>query len=145
VTEHPAPSPERSEPAPTAVPFALALAIVGLAGVLAFALLRGEDEGRLVRPEQLDATGESTVQAVVADLPACDRLLRAQVDLADDEVFVELVAVEDEGCDERGTREVVAEVTLPQPVGDRALVSGVGRLRLPCTGRGPTVRCGPAR
>ncbi len=44
-----------------------------------------------------------------------------------------------------GTTDVVAEITLPEPVGERRLVSGVGRLQLPCSGEGSDVTCGPAR
>jgi hypothetical protein len=60
-------------------------------------------------------------------------------------VLLELVAVEVDGCGDGGGREVVAEVELPQPIEDRPLVAGVGRIRLPCTGDGAAVRCAPER
>jgi len=139
--------PDDDEPRaqPSLVPFLAAAAIVGVAVVLAFVFLRSDDDGRLVRPDRLDATGDDVVRAVVLDLPACEVVERAQVDVEDDRVLVELVAVAvpDDACADGEGREVVAEITLPVPLGDRALAAGVGRTPLPCTGDAAAPRCGP--
>jgi len=134
-------------PAPTsALPFLLSLGVVVVVGVLAVVFLRSDDEGRLVRPDRLAVVDERTVRAVAAEQPACERIERAQVDGDDDRVFVELVAVPVDGCTDDGGRvDVEAEVVLPEAIGDRDVVPGVGRTRLPCTGEGDRVRCEPER
>ncbi|MFP5321942.1 MAG: hypothetical protein ACLGIC_08855 [Acidimicrobiia bacterium] len=145
----PDPHDRRDDEAPaqaSLAPFLAALVLVGVAAVLAFVFLRSEDEGRLVRPDRLDATGDASVRAVVFDVPGCERIDRAQVDFDGDErVLLELVAVEIDGCEGEGGREVVAEVELPRPIEDRALAAGVGRIRLPCTGDGASIRCAAER
>lgn len=137
-------APEDRQP-PSAVPFVVALVLVAVVGGLAFVFLRADDSGELVRPERLAAVDEDTVRATAFALPTCWRIDRAQVDLDDDRVFLELVAVPrcSDGGDER-VADVVAEVDLPRPIGDRRLVAGVGRTRLPCTGGGTDVRCAAA-
>jgi hypothetical protein len=137
--------PDDDGPRASPVPIAIALAVVVVVGVLSWAFLRTGDEGELVRPDRLVAVDDDTVRATALALPACREISRAQVDLDANRVFLELVAVEVEGCDLQGVVDVVAEVTLPEPLGDRRLVAGVGRLHLPCTGRGADVACGPAR
>ncbi|HEU5083703.1 MAG TPA: hypothetical protein VFU14_10210 [Acidimicrobiales bacterium] len=130
--------PDRLSP----VPFVVALIGFVVVAVLAFVFLRADDSGVLVRPDRLTVAGDDVIRAVALGQPDCARVERAQVDLAEDAVFVELVLAEGECA---GTTDVVAEITLPEPVGDRRLVSGVGRLRLPCSGEGSGVTCGPAR
>lgn len=133
-----APRPDRLSP----VPFVAALVGFVVVAVLAFVFLRADDAGVLVRPERLTPVGDDVIRAVAVGQPDCARVERAQVDLGEDAVFVELVLAEGECA---GTTDVVAEITLPEPVGDRRLVPGVGRLRLPCSGEGSDVTCGPAR
>jgi len=136
-----------AEAAPTsALPFAIALGVVVVVGVLALVFLRSDDEGRLVRPERLSVVDDRTVRAVAPDQPACERIERAQVEADDDRLFVELVAVGVADCDREGERvDVEAVIDLPLDVGERAVVAGVGRTRLPCTGEGRDVTCTPTR
>jgi hypothetical protein len=125
-------------------PFLIALVGFVVIAVLAFVFLRADDEGRVVRPDRLTPTGEDVVRATALDLPGCGRVERAQVDLSDTEIFVELVTVDVEGPCSDVTVDVVAEITLPEPIRDRELRAGVGRLRLPCTGELDQLSCGPA-
>lgn len=124
------------------VPFVVALVGFVIVAVLAFVFLRADDEGRLVRPDRLDVVDDDTIRVVAAGEPACLTVDRAQVDLGEGTVHVELVVTGEGDCDDAA--DVVAEITLPEPVGDRTLLAGVGRLRLPCTGEGSTVSCEPA-
>jgi hypothetical protein len=59
-------------------------------------------------------------------------------------VFVELVAVGADGNCPDVTTDIVADVVLPEPIGDRRLVAGVGRVRLPCEGPLTALVCRPA-
>ena len=125
------------------IPFVVALVGFVVVAVLAFTFLRGDDEGRLVRPDRLSAVGPDTIRATALAEPGCGRVERAQVDISESEVRVELVAVDAEGPCSDVTVDLVAEITLPQPVGDRDLLPGVGRTQLPCTGEMTAVTCGP--
>jgi len=151
VTEPRGPHPDEGDPvdgppATSAVPVVVALAVVGVLAVLALVFLRSDDEGRLVRPERIAVVGDRTVRAVALDQPACERIERAQVDVEDDRVLVELVAVEVDGCERGDERvDVEAEIELLRAIGDREVVAGIGRTRLPCTGQAGDVTCGPAR
>lgn len=126
------------------VPFAVALVGFLVLATLAFVFLRDDDEGRLVRPDRLTAVDGDTLRATALDEAGCTRIERAQVDLTETEVLVELVAVDAEGSCADGAVDLEAEITLPEPIGDRALLAGVGRLRIPCTGDGTDVTCRPA-
>ena len=138
------------EPAPdgpdqlSPLPFVVALVGFLVVAVVAFLFLRPDDEGRLVRPDRLSVVDDATIRAVAIGRPTCEVVDRAQADLGEDTVYLELVVTEAGSCDE-GTVDVVVEVTLPEPVGERRLVAGVGRLQLPCTttgrGEGSTVTC----
>ena len=124
------------------MPFLVALAIVVVAGAVAYVYLR-EDPGELVRPDRLTAVGDDEIRAVVTDRGPCDRILRAQVDLAEDAVFVELVVDRSEGdCGVRASTSTI-DITLPEPIGDRDLRPGVGRLQIPCDDERPDVSCIP--
>ncbi|HEX4901423.1 MAG TPA: hypothetical protein VFV42_01345 [Acidimicrobiales bacterium] len=141
--------PEDEAPTPLSpTPFVVALALAVVLFTVAFVFLRSDDSGELVRPDRLTSEGGTTVVATAKDVPACWRIERAQADFDDDRVFVELVAQpacdEREGARSRALVDVVAEIELPEEVGDRRLVSGVGRTRLPCTGEGSDVRCAAA-
>ena len=125
------------------VPFVVALVGFLVLAALAFAFLRGDDEGRLVRPDRLTEVDDDTIRVVAAAQPDCGTVERAQVDLGEDRVFVELVVVDADDCPD-ATVDIVADITVPEPVGDRELVAGVGRLRLPCTGERSAVTCAPA-
>lgn len=134
-------------PAPrplSAAPFLVALVGFVVVAALAFVFLRADDDGRLVRPDRLQALDDDTITVTALGEPGCGRIERAQVDLAETEVLVELVVVDVEGPCSDVTRDLVAEITLPEPVGDRALRAGVGRTRLPCTGEATAATCGPA-
>ena len=139
---------EDPDPAPaqqlSPVPFAVALLVVVIAGAFAYFSLR-EDPGELVRPDRLTAIGDDEVRAEVHDRGACDRILRAQVDLADEVVFVELVVERsEEDCSVRAFTSGI-DITLPEPIGDRELRAGVGRYQIPCSHERPTVTCTPDR
>lgn len=127
------------------VPIVVALLLVLVAGILASTFLRADDEGVLVRPDRITPTGEDTIRAVVADQPDCGIVERAQVDLAEDRIYVELVVAGADGPCPDVITDIVADLTLPQPVGDRRLVPGVGRFPLPCTGGLAEVACEPDR
>jgi len=124
------------------VPFVVALVGFVVIAAIAFVFLRADNDGVLVRPDRLTVVGDDVVRVVAVGQPDCVAVERAQVDLAEDTVFVELVLGEGDCA---GTTDVIAEITLPEAVGDRRLVAGVGRLRLPCEGEGSTATCGPAR
>lgn len=136
--------PDGGRPQLSPVPFLVALVGFLVLATFAFVFLRADDEGRLVRPDRLRATDDDTLRVTALDESGCSRIERAQVDLGGSEVLVELVAVEVEGPCSDATVDLVAEITLPEPIGDRALRAGVGRLRLPCTGDGTEATCRPA-
>jgi hypothetical protein len=138
---------ERDEPPASLspVPIVIALVVVLFAGILASVFLRSDDEGVLVRPDRLTRTGDDTIRAVAADQPDCGIVERAQVDLAEDRIYVELVVVGADGPCPDVVTDIVADLTLPQPVGDRRLVPGVGRFPLPCIGGLSAVSCEPDR
>lgn len=127
----------------SAVPFGVALVGFVVIALLAFTFLRADDEGHLVRPDRLQGVDDDTITATALGQPGCGRIERAQVDLSDTEVLVELVVVDVEGPCSDVTMDLVAEITLPEPVGDRTLRAGVGRTRLPCTGEATSATCGP--
>ena len=129
---------------PSAMPFVVALVGVAIVAVLAFVYLR-EDPGELLRPDRITAIDDDTVRAVAADRPGCERVLRAQVDMAEEAVFIEFVAETADDCADDAPGPLDAEVTLPEPIGDRPLRAGVGRFRIPCQGRGQDVTCTPDR
>ena len=142
---------EPDRPAATPLPFVAAMVLVAVAGVLAFVFLRSEDEGRLVRPDRLGVVDDDTVVATVADASPCERIERAQYDLDETQIYLELVAVEIDGCEDAdgaGAGERVhleVEIDLGVDVDDREPVPGAGRTRVPCTGTGTTITCRPAR
>jgi len=78
------------------VPFVVALVGFAVVAVLAFVFLRADDEGVLVRPDRLSEVDEDTIRAVAIGQPDCGMVERAQVDLGESEIFVELVVVGDE-------------------------------------------------
>ena len=128
---------------PNPVPFLVAFVGFVVVAVLAFVYLR-EDPGQLLRPERVTAVDDDTVRAVAADRPACERVLRAQVDMAEEAVFLEFV-VEDDGDCAGDRAPFAAEVTLPEPIDDRPLRPGVGRFQIPCRGQGTDITCTPDR
>jgi len=115
------------------VPFVAALVGFVVLAALAFVFLRADDDGRLVRPDRFQTLDEDTIRATALGQPGCGRVERAQVDLSESEILVELVVVDAEGPCSDVAVDLVAEITLPEPVGDRAVRAGVGRSRLPCT------------
>ena len=128
------------------VPFVVALVGFVVIASLAFVFLRADDDGRLVWPDRFQVLDAETIRATALEQPGCGRVERAQVDLVETEVLVELVVIDIEGPCSDVTVDVVAEITLPEPVGDRAVRAGVGRSRLPCTDDADTsapVTCGP--
>jgi hypothetical protein len=128
------------------VPFVVALVGFAIVAVLALTFLRTDDEGELVRPDRLSEVDDDTIRAVALTQSDCGTVRRAQVDLAEGEVFVELVVVDaDSTSCTGGVVDIVAEITLPEPIDGRRLVAGVGRLQLPCTGERSAVTCGPDR
>jgi hypothetical protein len=148
VTDLPPGAPDDDAPAgsqQSALPFLVAIGLVAVLGTFAVLFLRSDDEGELVRPDRIDALDATTVRAVVLDEPGCRHIDRAQVDYDDDLVLFELVAVDVADCADGERVDVVAEITLPEPLDGRDLRAGVGRTRLPCSGDGATVTCAPER
>lgn len=131
----------RNTQPPNAVPFVVALVAFVIVATLAFFFLREDDDLSIVRPERVAIVDDETVQFVVPVPSSCGTVERAQVDVSDSErIFVEVI-VEDADCGpEQTADETELTVTLPQPIGDRQVVPGVGRVELPCDSSG---RCGP--
>lgn len=130
---------------PNPLPFLVALVGFVVIAVLAFVYLRPDDEGELVRTDRLTIVADDTIRAVAPERSTCERISRAQVDLAEEAIFVELV-VQRAGEDCRGgVTTLEAEITLPEPVADRDLRPGIGRFEIPCNGSGTSVTCAADR
>lgn len=142
---------EPDRPAATPLPFVAAMVVVGIVVVLAFVFVRSDDEGRVVRPDRIAVVDGDTVVATAADQPVCERIERAQYDLDETQIYLELVAVEVDGCDDAGDggtderTDLEVEIDLGVDIDDRELVPGAGRTQVPCTGTGRAVRCQPER
>jgi hypothetical protein len=136
----PDPTPRQLSP----VPFLIALVGFVVIAVLAFVFLRTDDEGRLVRPDRLTPLAEDTIRVTALDEPGCGHVDRAQVDLSETAVRVELVVIDAEGPCSDVAVDLVAEITLPEPIDDRELLPGVGRIHLPCRRELTAVTCEPA-
>lgn len=135
------------EPRPlNPAPMVAALVVVGVLVALGYVFLRPDNSGHLVRPDDLRTVDDDTIRVVAFDRPVCEEVLRAQVDMGEEAVFVELVADERPGspCGEE-TLTIEAEIDLPRPIDDRPLRAGVGRFQIPCVDDGATVRCTPDR
>lgn len=141
----PSPRTDDSDGATSAVPFVVAAVGFVIVAVLAFVYLREDDELEILRPDAIEAIDDRTVRAVVDDVPTCDVVERAQVDLSDNEtVFVELVVRPGTDCS-RSTGPVVAEITVPRPIDGRRIAPGVGRVEIACTGEASNVSCEGSR
>jgi hypothetical protein len=127
-------------------PFVVALVLVAVLAVLGYLFLRPDDSGELARPDRLEPVDDDTIRVVAFDRPVCEEVLRAQVDMAEEAVFVELVVDEREGspCGDQ-TGAIEAEITLPAALDGRPLRAGVGRFQIPCVDDGATVTCTPDR
>lgn len=126
---------------PNPVPFLIALAGFLVLAVLAFVYLREDRSSELVRPDRLSVVDDDTIRAVALERSPCERITRVQVDLAEDAIFVEFVVEERGGACTEVLAPLEAEVTLPEPVDDRDLRPGVGRLQIPCTESAASVTC----
>ena len=127
------------------MPFVAALVVVTIAVVVGYLFLRPDDSGELLRPDRLEVVDDDTIRAIAFDRSPCERILRAQVDMDVDAVFVELVVDRgDEPCTQV-VEPIQAEITLPEPVEGRQLRAGIGRFGIPCTGTGSDVTCEPDR
>ncbi len=160
----PQPADEPTRTLTNPAPFVAAVVLFVTAAVLAFVFLGSDDDGRLVRPVRVDPVSDTEARALlelgpVVDEPGvgCEVVVRAQVDLAEEAVFVEFV-VDDppaaegtsrcpaevvEGPDGEPVRVERVTVVLPEAIGDRPLRPGIGRLRLPCSGGPGDVVCAP--
>lgn len=120
------------EPAINPAPFVIAVVVFVVVAVLAFVFLREDGSERLLRPDAFDVVGEETLETTIGGGDGCVELLRAQVDTSDDDrVFVELV-VEDTECEAGGDDGRLVTIVLPEPIDDRRVLGGVGRVELPC-------------
>ena len=127
---------------PNPVPFVVAFAVFVLLVVLAYVFLWEGDDGELVRPDAVSALDPQTVRAVLVDRSSCDSILRAQVDLTDDDVVLVELVVQEDGEDCAGDRgPLEAEIRLPEAIDGRDLRAGTGRVQIPCEGSGPSVTC----
>ncbi len=125
------------------VPFVIAVVAFLAVVVAAYVFLWEDDTGRLVQPDSVVVIDDDTIRVVATDRSACERIARVQVDLADDAVFVELVV---EGGDADCVDVVApleADVTLPEPIGERDVRAGPGRLEIPCGEASPSATCRP--
>ncbi len=123
-----------------AVPFVVALIGFVVVAVLAFVFLREDASLRAFQPDDVRIVDDATVLATGLFGP-CATIERAQVDFDDDTVFVELIARDLPGCDcddDCSEEAYELEVVLTEPVGDRRVVPGIGRIELPCD---PSGRC----
>lgn len=127
---------------PDARPFVVALIGFVIVAVAAYVFLR-EDAGlRVIQPDEVSVVDDETVRATGMFGP-CERIERAQVDRDDDTLFVEVLAGPLEGCDCDGDcseESFDVLIALPEPLDERRVVPGVGRVELPCDSSG---RCGP--
>ena len=123
-------------PSPTPLPFVVAVGLFVAIAILAFVFLREDSAERIVRPHQINRLDDRTVALVLDSTRLCAEVIRVQVDLVDDAVYLEAI-VDDSTCapDETGTGQVL-DVVLPESIDDRRLLPGVGRLQLPCDSGG---------
>ncbi len=132
----------RNTQPPDARPFVVALIGFVIVAVAAFVFLREDGDLRAIQPDEVSVVDGETVRATGLFGP-CEQIERAQVDSDDDTVFVEVVAGALDGCDctdDCSEESYDLEISLPEPIGDRRVVPGVGRVELPCDSSG---RCGP--
>ena len=132
----------RNTQPPDARPFVVALIGFVIVAVAAFFFLKEDDDLTIVRPERVAVLDDTTIRFSVAVPSSCGVVDRAQVDVSDSErVFVEAI-VDLSACAGGDQTDDLTQltVTLPQPVDDRQVVPGVGRVELPCD---PSGRCGP--
>ena len=120
-------------------PFVIALVGFVIVAVAAFFFLREDGDLRVVLPDSVSRIDDRTVRVEVSGLAPCSEIVRVQVDATeDDTVFVEAVVRDgDDTCGDAGPPgAVIAE--LPEPIGDRRVIPGVGRVHVPC---GPDGEC----
>ena len=137
------PEPERELMNP--VPFVVALVLVVIVAALAIVFLRDDSGERVVRPDGLRRVNEATIEAIASGQSTCIEPVRAQVDVTDTQIFVELVVHDVDGPCTGDTAPLRAQIDLPEAVGDRRLLAGAGRTQLPCRAEGSGFRCGPGR
>ncbi len=136
---------EDGPPQLSRTPLLVALVLVATVIVAAAVFLRADDEGELLRPDRLTAVDDDRIRAVALEQPSCVVLRRAQVDLGQSTIYVELVVSDLEPTCPDPDADLIVDITLPEPIDDRRLIAGVGRLQLPCEARGSSVECGPGR
>lgn len=114
-------------------PFVVAFVGFVIVAALAFFFLREDGDLSIVRPVRVAVVDDTTARFAIPVPEDCAEVVRVQVDLSDSQrVFVEAI-VDDSGCG-GGPDVVETELTvlLPQPIDDRQVVPGVGRVELPC-------------
>lgn len=126
----------RNTRAPDARPFVVAFIGFVIVAVVAFVYLREDDDLEIVRPDRVQVIDDETIRFVVLVPSSCSEVERVQVDLSDGQrVFVEAIVdlsdCADQPSDPDGDRRELT-VELPQPIDDRQVVPGVGRVELPC-------------
>ena len=139
------PGADDAPPQLNAVPFVLALVAFLVVAVLAWTYLRDDDDVTVVRPdgiEVLDVAGDDLIDVTALDQPGCRTVERAQVDIGVDRIFVEMVLADEPGCVEAPRQDLTATVQLPEAIGDRDVVPGIGRFQIPCDA---DLRCRPDR
>ena len=128
----------RNTTPPDPKPFVIAFIGFVVVAVLAYVFLRDDSPGRLVEPDRIDVVGDDTIRVRYAGpFPEGDaEVLQIGYALGDDVVFVELVIVDRPCAGEcpEGPRVLDARLVLPEPVGDREVRTGTGRVLADCTG-----------
>lgn len=127
---------------PDARPFVVAFIGFVIVAVAAFFFLKEDDDLTIARPERVAVIDDTTIRFSIPVPSSCGVVDRAQADVSDSErVFVEAI-VDLSACAGGDQTDDLTQltVTLPQPIDDRQVVPGVGRVELPCD---PSGRCGP--
>lgn len=112
----------------------IAVGIFVVAATAAAVFLRQDAGLRVVRSNDLTRVAADVVEIRVPAEPACDVVERAQVDVDDETVFIELVVRDGGRCEQ--VRDLLVSIELPVPLADRRLLPGAGRTELPCVDDG---------
>ena len=126
---------------PDARPFVVAFIGFVIVAVAAFFFLKEDDDLTIARPERVAVIDDTTIRFSLPVPSSGGVVDRAQATVLLTSVFVEAI-VDLSACAGGDQTDDLTQltVTLPQPIDDRQVVPGVGRVELPCD---PSGRCGP--
>lgn len=139
--------PDDGPPQLSALPFVVAFVGFVIVAVAAYVFLREDDPGRLVRPDGIQVVDADRVRLTV-DGPfrnSYAEVTKVGYALGDDRILIELVIDEydcPDGADCAAPTEAVAvELVLPEPIGDRRVQGGTGRVLVDCDRDPPVPTC----